>query len=86
MGTPGPSLSNICARFYKAIEEFESGLLSWLYWSQAWTFQEWAIANDLSITWEGPPLLPNIAGLKGVIISAATLLAVYKLKWWITQP
>jgi hypothetical protein len=80
LGAPGPSLSNICAQFYKAIEEFESGLPGWLYWSRAWTFQEWALANDFSITWEGPPLLPNFAGIKGVIISAATLLAVYKLK------
>lgn len=76
----GVDLSGVCQQFYRYIEEYEKKLHQWVYWSRAWTFQEWALASDISIAWEGFRLEPQMLALKSEILEAATLLAVYKLQ------
>ncbi|KAH0555940.1 hypothetical protein GP486_006117 [Trichoglossum hirsutum] len=76
----GASLSEICQEFYRLLEEYEQNLDKWLYWHRAWTFQEWALARDISLAWEGSPPRVEMSAMKSTILHAATLLAVYKLQ------
>ncbi|KAG9767723.1 hypothetical protein KCU88_g7409, partial [Aureobasidium melanogenum] len=69
-------LSQVCSDFYGMLEQLDQTLYRYTYWRRAWTFQEWALARNLSITWEGGMPL-NLAPVKTTILHAATLTAVY---------
>ncbi|KAK5730065.1 hypothetical protein LTR17_011469 [Elasticomyces elasticus] len=73
-------LSATCQGFYASIQTLEKNLHKWKYWSRAWTFQEWALARNISLAWEGNLENYNLAGLKSVILEAATMMAVYKIQ------
>ncbi|EHY53541.1 hypothetical protein HRR83_003747 [Exophiala dermatitidis] len=69
-------LSKVCADFYGMLDQLDLTLYRYTYWRRAWTFQEWALARNLSITWEGGMPL-NLVPVKTTILHAATLTAVY---------
>ncbi|KAH8753486.1 heterokaryon incompatibility protein-domain-containing protein [Hyaloscypha sp. PMI_1271] len=77
----GQDLSQVCQDFWSLLEEFESSLHKWTYWQRAWTFQEWALAGDISMSWEGTSVDGNITHVKFTVLFAGTLMAVYKLKF-----
>jgi hypothetical protein len=73
-------LSGMCQEFFSLIREFEKNIHRWTYWRRAWTFQEWTLAHEISLAWEGATELVNLAGVKGPILKAATMMAIYKLQ------
>jgi hypothetical protein len=78
-GTPNPrleELSQVCKQFYEMLSRFDQNLQNYKYWRRAWTFQEWTLARQISITWEGGMPL-NMASVKTTILNAATLTSVY---------
>jgi Heterokaryon incompatibility protein (HET) len=75
------SMGKLCQEFYSKIAQFERDLHSWVYWRRAWTFQEWALARDLEIGWDGPTPDGTVKGVKSAIVVAALTMAQYKLKY-----
>lgn len=73
-------LGQRCRRFFALADEFERNIHKWIYWKRAWTFQEWALAYELGLTWEGSTNLVNLANIKTPILKAATTMVVYKLQ------
>lgn len=76
----GLSLGDFCRAFFKNMGEFERSLPSWTYWSRAWTFQEWTLANDIEVAWEGDKNSPSLKNVKSTIFRAAVMVANYKLQ------
>jgi hypothetical protein len=74
----GPPTSSVCHAFFGGIEVFATRLSTWVYWSRAWTFQEWALAQDLCIGNEGRD--ETISSVKSSIILAALMVSKYKLR------
>jgi hypothetical protein len=72
-------LSNVCKEFYEMLDRFEKNLHEFRYWRRAWTFQEWALARNISITWEGG-LPQNVDSVKTTILHAATLTSIYTFR------
>jgi hypothetical protein len=78
-GHPRPrleELSKVCKEFYDMLGQFNQNLHKYLYWRRAWTFQEWALARNISITWEGG-MPQNLEQVKTSILHAATLTSIY---------
>lgn len=73
------SLSEKCKEFFALVEELDSKIDGWSYFRRAWTFQEWALSYEISVSWEGNPQLINLSSVKGSILQAATMMAIYKL-------
>ncbi|KAK4981057.1 hypothetical protein LTR28_007396 [Elasticomyces elasticus] len=69
-------LSKTCQQFYEMLDQLDKDLHKYLYWRRAWTFQEWALARQTSITWEGGMPL-NLSGVKTAILHCATLTSIY---------
>lgn len=74
----GAQLSARCQSFFAAMGQLEQSLASYAYWRRAWTFQEWALARDVDVSWEAK-LIQNVVGVKSSIIAAATLMCAYKM-------
>jgi hypothetical protein len=80
-GAPSPrleELSQVCKEFYEMLGQFGQNLHNYKYWQRAWTFQEWALARQISITWEGGMPL-NMDSIKTTILHAATLTSIYAI-------
>ncbi|KAF2103660.1 hypothetical protein NA57DRAFT_69873 [Rhizodiscina lignyota] len=75
---PDSQLSKTCKEFYALVEEFSQKFHSWTYWRRAWTFQEWAMAMDIDVGFEGSPEI--IRNVKYSVLYAATLTSIYKLQ------
>ncbi|KAH7069378.1 heterokaryon incompatibility protein-domain-containing protein [Paraphoma chrysanthemicola] len=73
-------LSNACQQFFALVDNFEGNLHKYVYWSRAWTFQEWALAQNISLAWEGSESMVNLSNMKSCILNAAVLMSVYKVK------
>ncbi|KAF2457730.1 heterokaryon incompatibility protein-domain-containing protein [Lineolata rhizophorae] len=73
-------LEQRCKSFFVLADEFERNIHKWMYWKRAWTFQGWALAYELGLTWEGSTNLVNLANIKAPILKAATTMVVYKLQ------
>lgn len=69
-------LTMTCKRFWQMLEMFDRNLHTYVYWRRAWTFQEWALAENISITWEGG-IPRNLEMVKTTTLHAATLTAIY---------
>lgn len=81
-GHPSPrleELSKVCKEFYEMLGQFDQNLHKYLYWRRAWTFQEWALARNISITWEGG-MPQNLEPVKTTILHAATLTSIYAFR------
>ena len=74
----GP-LSEKCKEFFALVEELDSKVDRWSYFRRAWTFQEWALSYEISLSWEANPELTNLANAKSNILQAGTMMAIYKL-------
>jgi Heterokaryon incompatibility protein (HET) len=71
-------LSSFSKLYLKNLENLRTHLASFTYWQRAWTFQEWALANDLEIAIEGGSAV-TLFGVKSLVLGASMLLARYKM-------
>ncbi|KAH0838849.1 heterokaryon incompatibility protein-domain-containing protein [Lanmaoa asiatica] len=71
-------LSTVCDAFIKHLLHFGMQLDQYVYWSRAWTFQEWALANDLEIAVEGGSAAETCFNLKSLVLGASLLISRYK--------
>ncbi|PMD63993.1 uncharacterized protein K444DRAFT_310921 [Hyaloscypha bicolor E] len=76
----GATTGSLCKRYYHELELFKDRLDTWQYWRRAWTFQEWALAGDIEITWESDVKFQRIERVKSTIVLAAITITKYKLR------
>jgi hypothetical protein len=70
--------------FYKSIFRFREATKEYLYWSRAWTFQEWAVADELEIICDSEDrskIHKPLDRLKSRIVFAAIMMADYRLRF-----
>ncbi|KAF4616091.1 hypothetical protein D9613_011237 [Agrocybe pediades] len=88
-------LTSVCQDFVHNITTLYENLNRFVYFSRAWTFQEWALANDVEVALEGggdgrtsagadENLPPSMVGrtcqnLKSLALGAAMLISRYKM-------
>ena len=66
--------------FLSAVENIESTIQELRYSSRAWTFQEWSLAKDLHVQFEGSTEAETITFLKSTVFSCASLLCQYIIR------
>jgi hypothetical protein len=71
----------LCRRYLDSISSFRQVMLSSTYWSRAWTFQEWAMAQDIHVEHERSHPESRIQNVKSSVLLAILMLARYKLSW-----
>jgi hypothetical protein len=76
----GVTTGSLCKRYYHELELFKDRLHTWQYWRRAWTFQEWALAGDIEITWESDVESQRIEKVKSTVVLAAIMITRYKLR------
>lgn len=74
-------LGRVAQRFWQLIGEFSQSRPKFAYWRRAWTFQEWALSRDISLSCEASEDEINLEGIKYPILKAATTMVIYKLQW-----
>ncbi|KAE8445988.1 hypothetical protein EG329_012627 [Mollisiaceae sp. DMI_Dod_QoI] len=81
--TPSSSsstLDQLAQDYNKLICSWEENTGNWNYWSRAWTFQEWTMAAEIEITWEGIPNHGGLQNIKNVNISASSIIGHWRVK------
>ena len=78
-GEQEENMSGSCQAFYHNISILNQRLHEWLYWRRAWTFQEWALARDLEVGYEGLSSKLKLKHIKAIVLQAALSMASYKL-------
>ena len=73
-------VGRLCQDFFGLVDKIRLDVHKYAYWSRAWTFQEWALACNTSLAWEGSDEMYNLANLKSCVLYAAVLMCVYKLR------
>jgi hypothetical protein len=64
--------------FYKRILELREDLQKYLYWQRAWTFQEWAVADEIEVTCDsedGSTVHERLEKVKSIIVFTAIMMA-----------
>ena len=73
-------LGQKCKRFFALADEIERNIHKWIYWKRAWTFQEWTLAYELTLSWEGSTKFINLARIKVPILKAATTMVIHAMQ------
>ncbi|KDR77487.1 hypothetical protein GALMADRAFT_278669 [Galerina marginata CBS 339.88] len=71
-------LTTECQLFLENLKRLGEHLSQFVYWSRAWTFQEWALATDLEVAVEGGAKGETCFNLKSLVLGAAMLISRYK--------
>jgi hypothetical protein len=66
-------LALLADNFSACIKAWMENLHRWKYWRQAWTFQEWAMASEIDISYETAPYNERLSQLNNVIVEASTI-------------
>jgi hypothetical protein len=82
----GASMLALAPAFSISLAEFEKITSKWLYGSRAWTFQEWARAAEIEITYEGIYNNGVIQNIKNLIVMASTIVGQYKMQSCKNEP
>jgi hypothetical protein len=73
----GKSMDILVPQFSRNLELFEKSTAKWLYGTRAWTFQEWARAAEIEITYEGIPNNGAVQNIKNLIFMASSIIGQY---------
>ena len=73
----GPPCGVLCRQYFESIAQFKTHMPHSVYWTRAWTFQEWVMAHDLNIEYESSDGV--LLALKSTIIKTMLMIATYKL-------
>jgi hypothetical protein len=74
-------------QFYKSVFRFREATKGYTYWSRAWTFQEWAVADELEIICDSEDrskIHKPLDKLKSRIVFAAIMMADYRLRFGVS--
>jgi hypothetical protein len=71
-------LSTIANNFSDCVRYWRENLDKWRYWRRAWTFQEWAMAREIEITYEGTLTHEYLSNIKNVIVEASAIIGHWK--------
>lgn len=74
LGETSSSCEELADRYDGMISQWVESTSRWNYWSRAWTFQEWTMAAEIEIAWEGIPNHGGLQNIKNVIVSASTII------------
>jgi hypothetical protein len=71
-------LQGLSDDYWAKIRDWILDIHKWSYWRRAWTFQEWAMASEIEISWEGAEGNENLFSIKNVIVMASTIIAHWR--------
>lgn len=74
------ALSTLATDFLAIMEDWEANISRWKYWSRAWTFQEWAMAREIEISFENAPNNEGLKNIKNVVVMASTIVGQWKMR------
>jgi hypothetical protein len=77
-GQTTENLSHLADDFSANVRAWMGSLYQWRYWRRAWTFQEWAMAREIEISYENAPGNEGLANIKKVIVEASTILGHWR--------
>jgi Heterokaryon incompatibility protein (HET) len=72
-------LGDLSKEFWRKLLLFDQKIHTWIYWRRAWTFQEWAVASEIEIAWDGHSRVETVTNIKSRIFLAALQMVQYKL-------
>jgi hypothetical protein len=67
-------LARLAGKYLELFSQWTEDVEKWKYWSRAWTFQEWTMATDIEITWEGAKNNEGVKNIKNLIVMASSII------------
>lgn len=67
------NLISLANEYATIVEEWDANIFKWKYWKRAWTFQEWTMAAEVEIIYEGIPGNVFLKCIKNVIVMASSI-------------
>jgi hypothetical protein len=71
-------LEDVADSFLAILQAWDADVQKWGYWRRCWTFQEWAMAAEIEIRWEGSVHHEGLTGIKNTIVMATTIVTHWK--------
>jgi hypothetical protein len=78
-------LEEVADSFLAKLQGWDANVERWEYWLRCWTFQEWAMAAEIEVRWEGSVAHEALSGIKNVIVMATTIVTHWKRRQSSTQ-
>lgn len=72
-------LDTLAARFVTLLNRWSQNIKRWKYFERAWTFQEWAMAAEIEVTFENAPPKEGMINIKNVIPNACTMVCHHQM-------
>lgn len=73
------SLQEFATKYLELMEDWGRSIERWRYWKRAWTFQEWAMAAELEMTFESAPDSLYMTNFKNIIVMASSIVAQWEM-------
>jgi hypothetical protein len=73
------SLQEFATKYLGLIEDWGRSIERWRYWKRAWTFQEWAMAAELEMTFESAPDSLYMTNFKNIVVMASSIVAQWEM-------
>ena len=71
-------LGKLADEYWTKIRDWTASIHKWNYWRRAWTFQEWAMASEIEISWESAKENECLINIKNGIVMASTIIGHWK--------
>jgi Heterokaryon incompatibility protein (HET) len=71
-------LNKLADDYWTQMRDWTANIHKWNYWRRAWTFQEWAMAPEIEISWESAREKEYLVNIKNDIVMASTILGHWK--------
>jgi hypothetical protein len=74
------SLQELATKYLELMEDWGRSIERWRYWKRAWTFQEWAMAAELEMTYESAPASLYMTNFKNIIVMASSIVGQWEME------
>jgi hypothetical protein len=71
-------LMKLADDYWAQMGNWVANIHKWNYWRRAWTFQEWAMASEIEISWESAKESERLVNIKNVIVMASAIIGHWK--------
>jgi len=76
---------NLVEGYFDALGQMAMSLSRWKYYERAWTLQEWAMASELEVSWDGAGE-EKLENFKNLIFEACVVATEYTKRFAFTTP
>lgn len=80
IASPKHEIPELADNYLSQIAQWDSNISKWKYWTRAWTFQEWTMAAEIEIAYEGAPPGDGLQNIKNIIVSASSIIGQWKVR------